>query len=327
VEFTKQVWSRKKEVVLLFLDIKGAFPNVSIQVFTDDMRNMGFHPRYTRWITNKMTDRCTVLTFNDFVSPLFKVKHSLDQGCNLSPFLYNCYSAGQMRALGRGKEKLGNTYTDDGVCGAWGETLEDAGEKVEEMFNRKKGLKDWGMSYHLIYELHKSGALAVTRKRLVDPNNPRKRIKHPPITIKLDEGNHVTTSSTQKYLGVIIDSELCFKEQTASAIGKGSRWANQSGRLVKVAKGIKGTLARRMYYGVVVASMLYAVDVWGAPPIKSRGEGLCTGTVSKLESTQMRAALQATRGLHTTPTDLLFVHANKMLVRQLIEAHCNRAAT
>ena len=327
VEFTKQAWRRKKEVVLLFLDIKGAFPNVSIPVLTHDMRNMGFHPRYTRWITNKTTDRHTVLTFDDFVSPPFEVKHGLDQGCNLSPFLYNCYSAGQMRAVGRGKEEIGNTYADDGVCGAWGETLEDAGRKVEEMFNREGGPKDWGRSHHSIYELHKSGALAMTRKRMVDPNNPRKRIKHPPITIKLDEGNRVTTSSTQKYLGVIIDSELRFKEQTASAIGKGSKWANQSGRLVKVAKGIKGALARRMYYGAAVASMLYAVDVWGAPPIKSRGEGLRIGTVSKLESTQRRAALQATGGLRTTPTDLLFAHADMMPVRQLIEGQCNRAAT
>src|ERR1700678_1885780 len=254
VDFTKQAWRRKKEVVLLFLDIKGAFPNVSIPVLTHDMRNMGFHPTYTRWITNKSTNRHTVLAFDDFVSPPFEVKHGLDQGCSLSPFLYNCYSAGQMKALGNNKDELGNTFANDSICGAWGETLEDAGRKVEEMFNREGGPKDWGMSHHSIYELHKSGVLAMTRKRLIDPNNPRKRITHPPITIKLDEGNRVTKSWTQKYLGVIIDSELCFKEQTASAIGKGSKWANQSGRLVKVAKGIKGALARRMYYGEAVAS-------------------------------------------------------------------------
>ena len=78
VEFTKQAWRRKQEVVLLFLDIKGAFPNVSIPVLTHDMRNMGFHPKYMRWITNKTSDRHTVLAIDDFVSPPFEVKHGLD---------------------------------------------------------------------------------------------------------------------------------------------------------------------------------------------------------------------------------------------------------
>ena len=87
VEFTKQAWRRKQEVVLLFLDIKGAFSNVSIPVLAHDMRNMGFHPKYMRWITNKTSDRHTILAFDDFVSPPFEVKHGLDQGCNLSPFL------------------------------------------------------------------------------------------------------------------------------------------------------------------------------------------------------------------------------------------------
>lgn len=48
-----------------------------------------------------------------------------------------------------------------------------------------------------------------------DPNNPRKRVKQPPITIKLDDQHYITTVPTQKYLGVIIDSELRFKEHAA----------------------------------------------------------------------------------------------------------------
>jgi hypothetical protein len=130
----------------------------------------------------------------------------------------------------------------------------------------------------------------------------------------------------QKYLGVIIDDELRFKEQAAAAIGKGARWANQTGRLTKGAKGIKGALARRLYYGVAVARMLYAVDVWGSPSIK-KGEGIHMGTIRKLESTQRRAATQVTGGLHTTPTNLLLAHVDMPPIKELIEAHCHRAAT
>jgi hypothetical protein len=214
VEFTKQAWRRKKEVVLLFLDIKGAFPNVSIPVLVHDMRTMGFHHKYTDWIINKSTDRHTVLAFNDFISPPFEVKHGLDQGCNLSPFLYNCYSTGQMKAFTNNKDELGNIFADDSVCGAWGDTLEEAGAKIQDMFNRPRGPKEWGDTHHSLYELHKSGALAATRKKITDPNNPRKCIKQQPITITLGD-IRITTAPTQRYLGVTIDSEFCFREQAA----------------------------------------------------------------------------------------------------------------
>ena len=331
VNFAKNAWRRQQEVVILFLDIKGAFPNVAIPVLVHDMRKMGFHTKYTNWITNKTTDRETVLAFDDFVSEPFKVKHGLDQGCNLSPFKYNCYSAGQMKALKGRNNEMGNTFADDGACAVRAHTLEEAGEAMVELFKRRGGPKDWGRTHHSLYDLVKSGGLAVTRRRVVDPNNPRKRIKQPPITIKLDDRHHITTAPTQKYLGVIIDSELRFKEHAAYAIGKGTKWTNQVRRLTKAAKGIRGGLARRMYYGAAVASMLYAVDVWCAPSHKkgrggSVGNGM-SGVVKKLESIQRKAAIQATGSLKTTPSDALFAHADMLPMRHLIRFHCQRAAT
>ena len=56
VSFTKNAWRRKQEVVVLFLDVKGAFPNVAIPVLVHDMKKLGFHTKYTDWIINKTTD-------------------------------------------------------------------------------------------------------------------------------------------------------------------------------------------------------------------------------------------------------------------------------
>src|SRR5271155_4343362 len=248
VDFTKRVWRHKHKVVILFLDIKGAFPNVAIPVLVHDMRNMGFHPKYTDWITNRTTNRETVLTFDDYVSQPFEVKHGLDQGCNLSPFKYNCYSAGQMKDFIDKEDELGNTFADDGVCAASAKNFELAGAAIGDMFRRPEGPQEWRISHHSLYDLAKSGAIAATRRKIVDPNNPRKRVKQPPITIHLDERHQITTSPTQKYLGVIINSELRFKEQAAPAIGRGTKWTNQTRRLGRTAKGMKGGLARRLYY-------------------------------------------------------------------------------
>src|SRR5271168_3360260 len=327
VEFTKRAWRRKREVVILFLDIKGAFPNVAIPVLVHDMRCMGFHPKYTDWITNRTTDRETILAFDDYVSQPFEVKHGLDQGCNLSPFLYNCYSAGQMKALNERPDELGNTFADDGVCAVSAESLELAGVALGEMFRRPEGPQDWGNTHHSLYDLAKSGAVAATRKKLVDPNNPRKRIKQPPIVIQLDEHHSITTTPAQKYLGVIIDSELRFKEQASDGIGKGTKWVSQVQRITRTVKGIKGGLARRLYYSVAVARMLYAVDVWGAPSFAKTHKGKASsGVCRKLDSIQRKAAIQATGALRTTPSDLLFAHADMVPMTWLIKAHCQRSA-
>jgi len=327
VDFTKRAWRRRREVIILFLDIKGAFPNVAVPVLVHDMRRMGFHPKYTDWITNKTTDRETVLAFDDYVSQPFGVKHGLDQGCNLSPFLYNCYSADQMKAFVGKTDELGNTFADDGVCAVSAESLELAGAAIGEMFRRPEGPQAWGASHHSLYDLVKSGALAATRKKIVDPNNPRKRIKQLPVVIQLDDQHQVTTASTQKYLGIIIDSEFRFKEQAAFAIGKGTKWTNQVRRVTRTVKGIRGGLARRLYYSVAVASTLYAVDVWCAPSFRKVGSIRAgSGVVAKLDSVQRKAAIQVTGALRTTPSDLLFAHADMAPMRWLINSLCYRAA-
>src|SRR5271163_3977309 len=90
---------------------------------------------------------------------------------------------------------------------------------------------------------------------------------------------------------------------------------------------MKGGLARRLYYGVAVPSMLYAVDVWCAPSFKKKGRGRTgSGVVKKLESIQRKAAIQATGALRTTPSDLLFAHADMAPMNSLIKSCCRRAA-
>src|SRR5271168_4739184 len=233
----------------------------------------------------------------------------------------------QMKALGNQMNELGNTFADDGVCAVSAVNLEQAGIAIGNMFRRPGGPQDWGRSHHSLCDLAKSGAIAATRKKLIDPNNPRKRIRQPPVVIRLDDQHLITTNPTQKYLGVIIDSELRFKEQAAYAIGKGTKWANQVQRIAKTSKGIKGGLARRLYYGVAVASTLYAVDVWGAPSFNRKdSKKTSSGLVRKLDTIQRRAAIQATGALRTTRSDLLFAHADMAPMKWLLNSHCQRAA-
>jgi len=57
--------------------------------------------------------------------------------------------------------------------------------------------------------------MLMTRKLIDDPEGGNKKVKHPPLTIQIDDIHQVTTTRSHKYLGVIIDSELHFKEHAA----------------------------------------------------------------------------------------------------------------
>jgi len=90
-----------------------------------------------------------------------------------------------------------------------------------------------------------------------------------------------------------------------------------------------GTFTRRLFYSVAAPSMLYAADVWCTQPAKRTGTKAARGmgaAIRKMESIQRKAALQATGVLRTTPSDLLFAHADMLPLRIYVKALCQRAA-
>ena len=74
-------------------------------------------------------------------------------------------------------------------------------------------------------------------------------------------------------------------------------------------------MVKRLYEGVAIPKMMYAIDVWGTTMLgKGKGkhsEGWgARGFAKKMESVQRMAALHITGGMKSTATDLLFAHAD-----------------
>ena len=96
-----------------------------------------------------------------------------------------------------------------------------------------------------------------------------------------------------------------------------------------MAKGMHGDFARQLYYTVAAKSMLYAVDVWGSIGVggdgKDRTWGI-GGVLKKLESVQRQAAIQSTGALQSTPSNLLFAHADMLPMKENIKLICQAAA-
>src|SRR6266536_5717226 len=80
VKFVQDAWRAGEVVSALFLDVKGAFPSVDINLLTVEMRKRGIPEEYTDWIKEKLSGRKTSICFDDFRSDPMEIFAGLDKG-------------------------------------------------------------------------------------------------------------------------------------------------------------------------------------------------------------------------------------------------------
>src|SRR5882762_9685235 len=129
------------------------------------------------------------------------------------------------------------------------------------------------------------------------------------------------------YLGIILDSQLNWKEQCAKAVKKGMDYTLALRRLSKHSSGLSLRHTRWLYVAVVIPKMLYGIDTWGLPirPGKKKLTG-SVHAVKALSRVQQVGAGTILGGLCSSPTDVLETHANLLPIELLIDRLCFRAA-
>ena len=78
---------------------------------------------------------------------------------------------------------------------------------------------------------------------------------------------------------------------------------------------------RRLYLSVVKLRMLYGADVFLGPALHNDSIRNKKGTwsaLNKLAAIQRSAAIMIVGGLHTSPTDLIDMHANLLLFHLIV---------
>lgn len=325
--FVKGAWRRKKEVVALFLDVKGAFPNTVPEVLAHEMRKRGVPNEVVGWFEAKLSGRKTVITFDDYTSATIPVESGLDQGCNTSGLCYNFYNAGQIEGAREREGELATSFADDTVVAAEGRNMEEAARKVEDLMEREGGPGEWAVEHFSLYETRKFVGVGFSRrkKRNRQRGGKSEPAQRPSITVA---GIDIQVKPVHKFLGVLVDQELRFREHAAYAQGKGTAVLMNTKRLVKVRGGMRGEFARRIYEAVVAPTMLYAADVWCTPDVVVNGRTVegSKGAKAKLARVQRMGALQVTGALRSTPNDLLEAHAGLLPMSVRVQKICVRAA-
>ena len=190
---------------------------------------------------------------------------------------------------------------------------------------RRGGCIEWSHTHHVNFEMDKNASIQPSRlkEKSADGSGKLVPIKRFPVTIA---GRTTQPSKSHKFLGVIIDEELRFKEQVASAVAKGTKYSLACRRLAKPSVGIQQKYTRLLFNSVVVPKMLYGVDVWGAKMVAEPGKKGGKGGQRRLIERVVRThALTSSGAMSTTATDAAVAHANLTPTLPLLRKVCSRA--
>jgi len=210
---------------------------------------------------------------------------------------------------------------------ARGRDLDKANTKLRLMMERQQGGLDWLQDHQCDFTIEKFGVMGFTRRREQgqDDGKCTRPADRRPIFIW---GTKVPTVSSHKFLGVIIDQELRWKEQVNYALQKGTAWVTQYRRLAKPSRGLSAKHMRRFYIAVAIPKILYVADLFLVPEADlAKGT---KGFISKLGRVQRQAGLHITGAMRSAPTDavdtctdLLPFH---LLVKKLVCCAATRLA-
>jgi hypothetical protein len=313
----KGAWRKGQVASVLFLDIKGAFPNAVPSKLIHNLRKRKVPRKLTDFATGMLKGRITTLKFDDFASTPFPVDNGIGQGDPLSMALYQFYNA-DLLDIPQGKNETAIAYVDDALLLVTASDFTETHAILANMMTREGGVINWSTSHNSPLEYSKLALMDFAHQ-----NNAKDR---PHLTLL--HGTIQPTAST-KYLGVTFDQHLKWTTQHAQVIDKGLRWASQIRRAARPTWGITPKYAHRLYISVALPKVLYAADIWctlpqdaEAGPRKRRS----TNVIKKIITIQRAGTLAITGGLRTSPTNLLNACAYTFPVEQTIVRWCHKAA-
>src|SRR5882724_229102 len=111
------------------------------------------------------------------------------------------------------------------------------------MMTREGGSLDWSSRHQCNFVVDKFGIMGLTRKREPNPLNGSKTRPIQTCLIFLQD-TKVPVVTTHKFLGIMINQELQWKEHIHYALQNGKKWVTQYCRLAKLSKGLSAKYMR-----------------------------------------------------------------------------------
>jgi len=272
----------KQLALALFLDIEGAFSNVSLAAIRFALFNAGIEIHLVTWIMAMLKSQRVTADLGNY-SITVRLTRGTPQGGVLSPLLFNLVMSELLEKLGNVPGIYAQAYADDVLLLSSGIDSFTISERVQEGLET---VESWARESGLSLCSNKTFATMFTWKR--------KWIYHPLRLV----GDEIRLVDRVSYLGVTLDSKLSWVPHIVEKSTKANRCLLLCRQAVGQTWGLSPKVMMWIYKTMIRPIMSYAVTVW-APGLETRTCDL------KLTSLQRRACMSVSSAYPGTPTAAL----------------------
>lgn len=263
----------KKYCLVATLDIRNAFNSANWDRIMQALEEKNVPGYLRRIVASYFTDR--VLKYDtENGAKEYDVTGGVPQGSVLGPLLWNIMYDGLLRLNLPGSVKL-VAYADDVAVVVVAKHLDEINHMFDITFEQ---VNRWMDAVNLQLAKQKTEAVLITSRKVIE-------------TIKLTVGEQEITSQPYiRYLGVMLDARLNFKQQVEHVSAKASAVVAGLARLMPNIGGPKQT--RRLLLSAVVTSVLtYGISIW-ADALEIQESRRRAGPVYRLSALRVASAFR-----------------------------------
>jgi hypothetical protein len=245
VDSIEKGFKQKKVILAVFLDIKGAFDNLSTDVIVHGMHKHDVDDEITDWLNGYLDNRyCRVKGSNQF----FKLACGTGQGGILSPSLWN-FVMDTFLEIFNAHATEAIAYADDGALIILANDIETAQRQMQSAIDKAD---TWATTVGLQFSVSKTKAMIFSRSK-----NPPNLLS--PLIMADEE---IEVVDTFKYLGILLDNRLDWVPHIDFKIKRAKKYLMMLHNGIGANWGPNPAITLWLYTGIIRPFLSYGSVVW-----------------------------------------------------------------